>query len=700
MRIDPATIERIRQTADVADVIGDYVSLKKKGANLWACCPFHGEKSPSFSVSPAKGIYKCFGCGKAGDSIRFIMDIEGLGYGEALRHLAKKYGIEIQETVMTDEQLLAQNERESLLIVLNYAKNYYQNNLFKHDEGQSVGYPYFKERGFSDKTINTFELGYSLESWDAFTKEALKNGYSLEVLEKAGLTIIKESDQLAVGNRQSAENIKSFDRFRNRVTFPIHNVSGKVIAFGARILKSDKSQAKYLNSPETEVYHKSNVLYGIFQAKNTIRTKDVCYLVEGYTDVISLHQAGIENVVASSGTSLTIEQIRLIGRFTQNITVLYDGDTAGIKASLRGMDMILEEGLNVKLVVFPEGEDPDSYVQKIGSDDFVKHIQESAKDFITFKAELSLKEAAGDPFKKAELIKDMVGSISKIPDSIKRSIFFQKTASLMQIDEQLLISESNKITIERGRQKDKDRERDNNRQRLQNDLPKGVTLSKPVPNINITEMPSFSEDEDFSGFLGDFKPNQHNNEPLIDSPEAPRITLSGMGLQELECIRLLINHGTKEVDPGVAPGVTVTHYILAEIDGMNFATPIYQEILSMFREQFLQGNILNAQHFIGHQVENIQQEAINLSSERYSISDQWVKHEIIVPTEIDKLADLAFQNILRLKKAYNEQQMKDIMKQIAQTSDMTEQTRLLEMFMQAKNIEKDIAKELGTVVIR
>jgi DNA primase len=700
MRIDPATIERIRQTADVADVIGDYVSLKKKGANLWACCPFHGEKSPSFSVSPAKGIYKCFGCGKAGDSIRFIMDIEGLGYGEALRHLAKKYGIEIQETVMTDEQLLAQNERESLLIVLNYAKNYYQNNLFKHDEGQAIGYPYFKERGFSDKTINTFELGYSLESWDAFTKEALKNGYSLEVLEKAGLTIIKENEQSVIGNRQSAENAKSFDRFRNRVTFPIHNVSGKVIAFGARILKTDKSQAKYLNSPETEVYHKSNVLYGIFQAKNTIRTKDVCYLVEGYTDVISLHQAGIENVVASSGTSLTIEQIRLIGRFTQNITVLYDGDTAGIKASLRGMDMILEEGLNVKLVVFPEGEDPDSYVQKIGSEAFVKHIQDNATDFITFKAELSLKEAGGDPFKRAELIKDMVGSISKIPDSIKRSIFFQKTASLMQIDEQLLISESNKITIERGRQKEKDRERDNNRQRLQNDLPKGVTLSKPAPNINLGEMPSFSEDEDFSGFLGDFTPNQTISEVVIDAPEAPRTVLSGMALQELECIRLLINHGTKEVDPGVAPGVTVTHYILSEIDGMNFATPIYQEILTIFREQFLQGNILNAQHFIGHQLEKIQQEAINLSSERYSVSDQWVKHEIIIPTEEDKLADLAFQNILRLKKAYNEQQMKEIMKKISQTSDMIEQTRLLEMFMQAKNIEKDIAKELGTVVIR
>ena len=692
MRIDPATIERIKQTADVADVIGDYVSLKKKGANLWACCPFHGEKSPSFSVSPAKGIYKCFGCGKAGDSIRFIMDIEGLGYGEALKHLAKKYGIEVQETIMTDEQLQSQNERESILIVLNYAKNYYQNNLFNHDEGQSIGYPYFKERGFSDKTIHTFELGYSLEPWDAFTKEALKNGYSLEVLEKAGLTITKD-------NEQGSQN-KSFDRFRNRVTFPIHNVAGKVIAFGARILKADKTQAKYLNSPETEVYHKSNVLYGIFQAKNAIRTTDVCYLVEGYTDVISLHQAGIENVVASSGTSLTIEQIRLIGRFTQNITVLYDGDTAGIKASLRGMDMILEEGLNVKLVVFPEGEDPDSYVQKIGSEDFLKHIQKDATDFITFKAELFLKEAGNDPFKRAELIKDMVGSISKIPDSIKRSIFFQKTASLMQIDEQLLISESNKITIERGRQKDKDRERDNNRQRLQSDLPKGVTLSKPNSNINIGDMPSFSEDEDFSGFLGDFTPNQQITEIIIDTPDAHRMVLSGMGLQELECIRLLINHGTKEVDPGVAPGVTITHYILEEIDGMNFATPIYQEILSMFREQFLLGNILDAQHFIGHKLEKIQMEAINLSTERYSISEAWVRHEIIVPTEIDKLADLAFQNILRLKKAYNEQQMKDLMKQMSQTSDMTEQTRLLEMFMQAKNIEKDIAKELGTVVIR
>ena len=693
MRIDPATIERIRQTADVADVIGDYVSLKKKGANLWACCPFHGEKSPSFSVSPAKGIYKCFGCGKAGDSIRFIMDIEGLGYGEALRHLAKKYGIEIQETVMTDEQLLAQNERESLLIVLNYAKNYYQNNLFKHDEGQAIGYPYFKERGFSDKTINTFELGYSLESWDAFTKEALKNGYSLEVLEKAGLTIIKEND---TNSQLTAQ--KSFDRFRNRVTFPIHNVSGKVIAFGARILKADKSQAKYLNSPETEVYHKSNVLYGIFQAKNSIRTKDVCYLVEGYTDVISLHQAGIENVVASSGTSLTIEQIRLIGRFTQNITVLYDGDSAGIKASLRGLDLILKEDLNVKLALFPEGEDPDSYVQKVGSEVFLSHIQNNATDFIAFKADYLSKEAGTDTVKLAQMAMDMAESLANVNDPVKRSLFLQETSKITKISEDIINTAINKIILNRIKQGDKESQIQVNRERLKKDLPQGVILN--TDRNNLDDLPSFSEDDDSSSFIIDNN-FERNGESLLNSELQKKLIeslRSPSHLQELECIRLLINHGTKEVDPGVAPGVTVTHYILSEIDGMNFATPIYQEILSIFREQFLQGNILNAQHFIGHQLENIQQEAINLSSERYSISDQWVRHEIIVPTEIDKLADLAFQNILRLKKAYNEQQMKDLMKQMSQTSDMTEQTRLLEMFMQAKNIEKDIAKELGTVV--
>jgi DNA primase len=340
------------------------------------------------------------------------MDIESLGYVEALRYLAKKYNIDIPEPeAVTDTQIQQQQEKESLYIVLNYAKNYYQNLLWEQDEGKAVGLSYFKERGFKENTIKEFELGYSLDIWDHFGKEAISKGYNPDILDKAGLIIRKEG--------------KQFDRFRGRVIFPIHNVSGKVVAFGARILKPDKNQPKYLNSPETEVYHKSNVLYGLFQAKNAIRQEDTCYLVEGYTDVISLHQAGVNNVVASSGTSLTIEQIRLISRYTHNITVLYDGDAAGIKASLRGPDMILEEGLNVKVAVFPDGDDPDSYVRKIGAQAFKDFIKKNSTDFITFKTKLYLDEAANDPFKKAGIIKEVVESITKIPDPIKRAVFFK-----------------------------------------------------------------------------------------------------------------------------------------------------------------------------------------------------------------------------------------------------------------------------------
>jgi DNA primase len=400
MRISNEVVQQIQQSADIVEVVSDFVTLKKRGQNMMACCPFHNEKTPSFSVSPAKGIYKCFGCGKSGDSVKFVMDVEGVSFVEALKYLAKKYGIEVEEQeAQTDTELQQQHEKDSLYIVLNYAKNYYQQLLWQSDEGKAVGLSYFKERGFKENTIKDFELGYSTETWDHFTKEALSKGYNADILEKAGLLIRKEE--------------KQFDRFRGRVIFPIHNVSGKVVAFGARILKADKNQPKYLNSPETEVYHKSHILYGLFQAKNAIRQEEVCYLVEGYTDVVSLHQAGIHNVVASSGTSLTLEQIRLVGRFTQNITVLYDGDAAGIKASLRGTDMILEEGLNVKVVVFPDGNDPDSYVKLIGAVAFKEFIAKNSKDFITFKTELYLAEVANDPFKRASVIKEVVESITK-----------------------------------------------------------------------------------------------------------------------------------------------------------------------------------------------------------------------------------------------------------------------------------------------
>jgi DNA primase len=662
-RIEPYIIEQIKQAADVAEVIGDYVSLKRKGANLWACCPFHGEKSPSFSVSPAKGIYKCFGCGKAGDAVRFVMDIEGIGYPEALRQLAKKYGIEIPEVEYTDEQQLAQNERESLYLVLNFAKNYYSKYLFETEEGQNIGLTYFKERGFNEATIKSYELGHSPKIWDGLTKAALENGFSLNILEKAGLTIVKREENQEPGKE------KVYDRFRERVIFPIHNVGGKVIAFGGRILKADKNQPKYVNSPETEVYHKSNVLYGIYQAKNAIRNADVCYLCEGYTDVVSLHQAGIHNVVASSGTSLTIEQIKLIGRFTENITVLYDGDAAGIKASLRGMDMILEEGLNVKLAVFPEGEDPDSYVQKIGSEAFVNYLKEHSNDFITFKAELSIKEAGNDPFKRAGLIREMVESISKIPDSIKRMVFFQKTAQMMGISEEILITESNKYHKQNQANKEKEFKKPNNV--LDNgELPPGIDPFAPDFETEINIVPEISR-------------------------------LENIYYQEQECIRLILNHGHLIPDPQQAADYTLTNYILDEITGLDFETPIFNEILTEIRLKFKQNEIVNSTHFHHSENENIRNEVISLSFEKYTISENWSKlHEIFVPTEIDKLSEMAYTNILRLKKAHNQKNMKNFKNKLSTETDIAEQEKLLGYFMNAKEIEKELSRLLGTVVLK
>ncbi|MES2795218.1 MAG: DNA primase, partial [Bacteroidota bacterium] len=625
-----------------------------KGANLWACCPFHGEKSPSFSVSPSKGIYKCFGCGKAGDAVRFIMDIEGIGYPEALKQLAKKYGIEIIEAEYTDEQQEAQNERESLYLVLNFAKNYFQNYLFESEEGQNIGLSYFKERGFNETTIKSFELGFSPKIWDGFTKAAVEVGYSLPILEKAGLTIIKRED-----DPDSKEKV--YDRFRERVIFPIHNVAGKVIAFGGRILKSDKNQPKYVNSPETEVYHKSNVLYGIYQAKNAIRTADMAYLCEGYTDVVSLHQAGIHNVVASSGTSLTIEQIKLIGRFSNNITVLYDGDSAGIKASLRGMDMILEEGLNVKLAVFPEGEDPDSYVQKIGSEAFVAFLKDHSSDFISFKAELSIKEAGDDPVKKAGVIREMVESISKIPDSITRSVFIQKTAQMMGISEDILITESNKYQIQKQKNKEKEFKK---------------SSDKPLENPDFQGLDSFDENS------------------IIELEKTPESTkFENIYYQEKECIRLLLNHGNLIPDKEQAPEYTLTNYILDEIGDLSFETPIFHSILTEIRALFTQNNLVQAHHFHNSPNEEVRNEVISLAFEKYTLSENWNKmHEIIVPTETDKLSELAFTNILRLKKSHNQKNMKEFKHKLSIEKDPIEQEKLLNYFMTAKEIEKELSK--------
>ncbi|HEX8574773.1 MAG TPA: DNA primase [Flavobacterium sp.] len=424
--ISKNTIDTVFETARVEEVIGDFVQLKRAGSNFKGLSPFSDERSPSFMVSPVKQIWKDFSSGKGGNAVAFLMEHEHFTYPEAIRYLAKKYNIEIEETEQTAEEKINTDVRESMYLVSEFAKGYFHDTLLHSEEGKAIGYSYFKERGFTNATIKKFSLGYSPESWDAFTKEALGKGYQLEFLESTGLTITKEE--------------KSFDRFKGRVMFPIQSMSGRTLGFGGRILSGDKKAAKYLNSPESDIYHKSKVLYGIFQAKQAIAKQNNCYLVEGYTDVIQLNQAGIENVVASSGTALTPDQIRLINRLTKNITVLFDGDAAGLRASIRGIDLILEEGMNVKVCTFPDGDDPDSFAKKTSYEDLVDYLENNAKDFIQFKASLLMADAKNDPIKKADLIRDMVISISKIPDRIQREIYIQECSRIMDISEQVLVS--------------------------------------------------------------------------------------------------------------------------------------------------------------------------------------------------------------------------------------------------------------------
>lgn len=649
MKIPKETLDKIHQSIDIVEVISDFVSLKKKGHYYSACCPFHDEKTPSFSVTPAKGIYKCFGCGKAGDAIQFVMEIEGLNYIEAMKFLAGKYGIEVKDEAPTPEEVIQQNERDSLFIALNYAKNFYHDKLLNNDEGQAIGLSYFKERGFSEETIKKFELGYSLNEWDSFYNQAIKSNYQLDILQKAGLILHKE-------NANDSKNVKYYDRFRGRVIFPIHNVTGKVIAFGARILKADKNQPKYINSPETEVYHKSKILYGISQAKQGIRQEDNCFLVEGYTDVISLHQAGIENVVASSGTSLTKEQIKLIQRYTNNITVLYDGDPAGIKASLRGIDMILEEGMDVNVVIFPDNDDPDSYVRKIGGVEFKNFIRASKKDFITFKTELVLKEAGNDPLKKAEVIKDIIMSISKIPDSIKRAVFFKQCSNVLDIDEGTLIAEFNKIHIkERQQQKKK---------------------------------------EDF-----DEPPADLFMDPLMEEMTKPSTDeINVVQLQEREIVRLLINFGDRSIDGDHK----IAEFLLSEIQDLEIHTPLYKKIISKIKEKLAKGEVVNSEYFVKSQDEEIRKEAIDIITYKYHLSANWMEMHQVEVTGLEQVLDeTVMTTILRLKWR-NIQLMakenKDNLQKAEIEKDEKELETCMRMHMKLKEAEKEIALLLGNVI--
>jgi DNA primase len=637
------TVQQIIQAADIVEVVGEFVSLKKRGASMIACCPFHNEKTPSFNVSPSKGIYKCFGCGKGGDSLRFVMDLEGLSYPDALRWLAKKYNIEVKEREFTDQDLINQNEKESLFIVLEYAQQYFAETMANSEEGQSVGQSYFIERGFSKTAIEKFQLGYALDARNEFVKKAERAGFSSEILEKAGLISVKEGD------------IK-IDRFRGRVIFPIHNVAGKPIAFGARILKNDPKAPKYINSPETEIYHKSQIVYGIYQAKNAIRQTDNCFLVEGYTDVVSLHQAGIENVVASSGTSLTPEQVRLIRRFSDNITVLYDGDAAGIKASLRGIDIILEEDMNVKSVVFPDGDDPDSYIRKVGVAAFSEYVKTHQKNFINFKTELSLADVGDDAIKKAELIADLVNSITKIPNPIKRSVFYQEVAKMLQIDENILINEGNKIV--------KTKINDNNKRTEKFD---GGTIS-PAPPLRNQELEIIA-------------------------------TLKKHNVQEEALVKdlVLYGHFVIEKDEETGQDHTLADYLLHETNDLKIETPLFSEIYQLYKTEYLTGNAPTSQMFSSNPNPLIQDVAVSWLSPKHELSERWDKFEIFIPKYEEMLNEFSYRLVLRIRKEKIQKEIDSLIEEIDTASDED-----LEIIMnqvgKKRGILKLIAEELGSVI--
>ena len=642
------TIEEVRNRIDIIDVISDFVSLKKSGQNYKALSPFANEKTPSFFVVPAKGIFKDFSSGKGGDAFTFVMEHEKLGYADAIRYLAKKYGVEIKEDRVSDESRAEQSEREGLYILMNFAKEYYKSLLLNTEEGRGVGLSYFRERGFNDRTLEKFELGYALEGWENFSNEAISKGYNKDLLEKAGLVVKREEGSAVAGKSNS------YDRFRGRVIFPVHNMSGKVIAFGARMLGKDKNQPKYINSPETDIYHKSDVLYGLYQAKNAIRQHDTCYLVEGYTDVISLHQADVENVVSSSGTALTEGQIKLIRRFTENVTVLFDGDAAGIKAALRGIDLILKGGLNVRVVLFPDNEDPDSYSRKVGTTEFQKFLKENTKDFVSFKAGLFAAEAGGDPIRKAESIKEIIASIALIPDPVKRSVYIQETSNLLKIGESVLLTELNKILIQERRKQARENLREPEEASVSAESIQEKSISAHIDMLAIIQN------------------------------------------QEKETVRLLLNYADQHVHDSRLPT-----YFVNELEDVEFTHPLYREIYYEFKAAELRDEPVNTNFFIQHGTTEIKRVVTDLTVSRYQVSKHWGdKYKIFIPTESDKLSELAYGNVLHLKLRMIQKHLDDNLKLLKEVKNIEEENSLLEFQKQLKSGEIEISNYLGIVIGR
>ena len=680
--IDKATIDRIHDAAQIVDVVSDFVTLKKRGVNYFGLCPFHDDRTPSFSVSPSKNICKCFSCGEGGTPTHFIMKHEQLSYPEALRYLAKKYNIEVKERKLTDEEKLQESERESMFIINEFANNYFKNILHNNPEGKSIGLSYFRERGFRDNIIKKFELGYALSENNSFSSEAMRLGYKKELLIKTGL--------IAGGEN----NRPLYDRFRGRVIFPIHTISGKVVAFGGRILKHSDRTAKYVNSPESEIYSKSRELYGLYYAKRAIVKEDQCFMVEGYTDVLSMHQAGIENVVSSSGTALTAGQIRLIRRFTPNMTVLYDGDDAGISAALRGIDLLLEEGLNVKVVLLPKGEDPDSFARKQNAESFNKFIKENEVDFIRFKSQLLLNETKNDPIKRAGLITNIVESIALIPDGIKRSVYIKDSAKLLELSEELLIKEMNKIRL---RKYDQNRQRSRQRPSLK---PAGRRAQQPnqsaeasahtEPNIAVVKR----------------KTRIENFERAI----IRYVVRYGMNIIFQRHEEKIKEGEDKAIEVLVEKGSTVIEFIHFDLerDNIEFTNSTYAKMFDEAYEKSSDKSFQPARYFTSHPNEKISKLATEMVSDRYQLSKIHAKtvgedyENSSTLIEEDALEALIPRVTTELKNAYVMQQISMVMKEIKEAQEKDDFETTLELLRKKKKLEeikKLLAKMLGEQVI-
>ena len=699
--ITQKTIQEIMETAKVEDVVGDFVNLKRRGVNMIGLCPFHNEKTPSFTVSPAKNIYKCFGCGKGGDPVRFLMDQENYSYPEALKSLAAKYGIEVQETITSDASKEERKKIDDLYALNQYAYEYFIDQMWNTDHGKSIGLGYFKSRGFRQETLKKWGLGYAPEKKDDFTLKAINDGYQKDQLQSIGLTT-------QYGR----------DFFRGRVMFPIRNISGKIIGFGGRVLAKDAKTAKYMNSPDSEVYSKSKVLYGIHFARTPIRKADECIVVEGYTDTLAMHQSGIENVVAPCGTSLTSGQIHVIKRYTPNITFIFDGDAAGKKAALRGLDMVLEQDMNVRLVLLPEGEDPDSLLQNLGVSKFEDFIERNKKDFILFKTEHLMEESKGDPIKKAELIKEIIQSIAKIPDPIKRSVYVKECAEMTGTSEQILFSEINKSLAKQI----KDRKSKRAVQRLP--PPSASTNNKPsnqgsAPNHGFEPSHGFSPDvppEMPSGFNPEFpddnlnavfdgnnaQPPSHSQAPLVSKKEAEQKKL-GDEFQEQDIVRLLIEAGP--VIMTEEDNMTVSGFILGNIQELlhDFDNADYSRIVEECLIKFNEGEILSSQYFTNHKLEQIRNIAFGLLTSPFDYSHNW-DDKLDMPLQSqkkpeDNFAQDTVSSVNRFKLRKVLKIMKGNQEKLKTTKDSAEMIKILKVQQKLTEMKMELAAYFGSVII-